>query len=132
MTTAQIFADYLGLTIENAPWAFEEHTEPDTKCGRTGYYTVTLTATSPLAPEPTPGWLEGFVKRHICGLIAEWPGKFRARAHMWSEEAKDRRYYEAIAPHPTHAAARALIAADHTLREACERASDYNKETPNV
>lgn len=148
MTTAQVFADYLGLTPENAPWAFG-----DTACelcgGVGGWWTVAgdgaeqetqcptcyhgriqgITATSPLAPEPTPGWLEGFMKRHICGLIAEWPGKFRARAHMWSEEAKDRRYYEAIAPHPTHAAARALIAADHTLREACERAADYEKET---
>lgn len=143
MTTAQIFADYLGLTPENAPWAFG-----DTACelcgGVGGWWTVAgdgaeqetqcptcyhgriqgLTATSPLAPEPTPGWLEALVRhKEFVRLEAQhYDGPFVAE-YVCSPDI--------YATHPTHAVARALIAADPTLRAACERASDYNKETPN-
>lgn len=142
MTTAEVFADYLGLTPENAPWAYDAtcnlcrgnyilsegdmHTLPYhcPNCFKGVLHSPRLTATSPLAPEPTPGWLEALVRHKKFNGLCNYRGnRFRAQ---WGETAIT------FAPHPTHAVARALIAADPTLRAACERASDYNKETPNV
>lgn len=84
MTTAEVFAEYLGLTPKNAPWAYGFVDCPTCK-GRgmvsqpviramqpceCGDGTVrAVTATSPLAPEPTPGWLE--VRRRRGGRFRD-------------------------------------------------------------
>ena len=144
MTTAEVFSDYLGLTPDNAPWAFG-----DTACelcgGVGGWWTVAgdgaeqetqcptcyhgriqgITATSPLAPEPTPGWLEVLaMNERFSRLIRHDATEYEGMAWLCGMGVRSEN------PHPTHAVARALIAGDPTLREACERASDYNKETP--
>ena len=144
MTTAEVFADYLGLTPENAPWAWTNAecercnglghirvcvhgsvfcNEKCPKCKGAKYDPPTLTATSPLAPEPTPGWLYVMAKHHsFSRVIRHDATDYQGVAWMagMGQHADD--------SDPIHAAARALIAADPTLREACERASDYEKE----
>lgn len=134
MTTAQVFADYLGLTPENAPWAFGRNifcmkcnayvgraSSPYCKnCKAVGYVEERphLTATSPLAPEPTPGWLEVMV-RHKHGVLYWGERSCHAayEGHPLSEQF-----------HPTHAVALALIKSNPALRSACERAGDYNEK----
>lgn len=146
MTTAEVFSNYLGLTPENAPWAFG-----DAACelcgGAGGWWTVAgdgaeqetqcpacyhgrvqgLTATSPLAPEPTPGWLEALVKWHAFLSLGYYSADYTA----FVLDDVGRHINGVPATHPTHAVARALIASAPALREACERAGDYEnyKET---
>lgn len=145
-TTAEVFTQYLGLTPENAPWAFG-----DTACelcgGVGGWWTVAgdgaeqetqcptcyhgriqgLTATSPLADNCDDGWLRWLVACERMDGLSRFPnGEYAATC--WCD---NKSYAYIKAAHPTHAVARALIAADPTLRAACERASDYDKETSN-
>ena len=124
MTTAEVFADYLGLTPENAPWAWTRH--EDRKGNE--LFEPTLTATSPLAPEPTPGWLETLMRvRNFLYLgMNDEDGlpEFYSRAYNESAGNESGGF---LCAHPTHAVARALIAADPTLRAACERAGEEFK-----
>lgn len=138
MTTAEVFSNYLGLTPENAPWAFDyvvcpechgtsyiHNVDESSRCLRcegrgmaTHAYSraLILTATSPLAPEPTPGWLEALIRRGFD--LTNYGSHFEGSARECGV------LYEVNATHPTHAVARALIAADPALRSACEVADD--------
>ena len=113
MTTAEVFSDYLGLTPENAPWAYDFDVA-EFLC----LDVPPLTATSPLAPEPTPGWLEALVMRsHRVVLYGTRIGGTDYLATL------DGVFEGVESTHPTHAVARALIAADPDLcarLEACE------------
>lgn len=126
-TTAEVFSNYLGLTPENAPWAWTRH--EDRKGNE--LFEPTLTATSPLAPEPTPGWRER-MEQHRAFIALERlcaPRMYRATCLIYGNGKYQGETVKFDEPHPTHAVARALITSDPTLREACERASDYEKET---
>ena len=136
MTTAQIFADYLGLTPEIAPWAWSVRAcgnchgkgkmwsyfagwteEPCVVCN--GKKEIKrLTATSPLAPKPTPGWLEVLVGHERFSGLNKGFYAF-AQFHSSPTKASSKHCFA----HPTHAVARALTAADPDLcarLEACE------------
>ncbi len=146
MTTAEVFANYLGLTPANAPWAFEKW-RYCTECGMpqvldepapccpSGHCYHRLTATSPLAPEPTPGWRER-LEEHRAFIALERlcaPRMYRATCLIYGNGEDQGETIKFDDTHPTHAVAHALIAADPALRSACERAADYNeKETNNA
>lgn len=145
MTTAEIFADYLGLTPENAPWAYFSDLCP--RCN--GWCNVYIglvpsrcpvckgsgkenqfTATSPLAEKPTPGWLEVLVCSPLVGFVCGGAQRHEdgylavaiTKDHDDSVDATD--------PHPTRAVALALLAADPSLRARCEAASDASEVLP--
>ena len=147
MTTSQVFADYLGMTPESAPWAFGVACP---KCGDTDYneepkmigfgseleccscrwkYTglncgFALTTTSPLAPNPDHGWLYVMVvKSNGLTLFGPSPGDPGCVARIDGRLRND-----GIHDNPIHAVARALVAADPDLRarlEACEDWKEY-------
>lgn len=144
MTTAEVFSNYLGLTPENAPWAFgvrkrcskcNKSDDPAWRvrclwCGYEGekgmpWYTPLehyVTATSPLAPEPTPGWLEALVMSDcFSGLGKGGKGGFTCIG------SPIRKYINMRTnTHPTHAVARALLAADNTLLATCMQCKDWS------
>lgn len=141
MTTAKVFAEHCGLTPESATWAYGKRYFYDCRCGKDCYdtaceddmpecsacgnamqyaYSATcLTATSPLAPSPTPGWLESFFMRKDLRLrLLTFPDVYDATA--------GRDCLLQRAAHPTHAVALTLIAADPALRAACEACEDWH------
>lgn len=139
MTTAQVFADYLWLTEESAPWAygfacplcgdlpvFTSNGVEAYECGAcfAGFREPEriLTATSPLAPSPTPGWLETLVQAS-CGLVFFGPtrGDDGCVARMDGGLSAD-----GLSAHPTHAVALAMLAADPDLRAACAACEDWD------
>lgn len=146
MTTAEIFAEHLALTPENAPWAFGRNifcmkcdayvgraSSPYCKaCKAVGYVEerAYLTATSPLAEKPTPGWLEALV---MCGLFASLsrtPCKFDFPDYFHCVTADDpstpeNTFMYGTFGYPTNAVALALLAADPDLRARCEAAEDW-------
>ena len=117
MTTAEIFADYLGMTPANAAWAYRSVVYAS---GRREH---TLTATSPLAPEPTPGWLEVLVRHKSFGGLVPLDSQSGFKAYISDWRTRIHTKYT----HPTHAVARALLAADLTLRARCQEASDWRE-----
>ena len=117
MTTAEIFADYLGLTPEGAPWAWTFH--EDSKGNE--LFPPSLTATSPLAEKPTTGWCEALImKSH--NLVLYGPD-YQAEDCVARVDGDLRT--TGTAAHPTRAVALALLAADPDLRARCEQASDW-------
>jgi hypothetical protein len=147
MTTAQAFADYLGMTPASATWAFDpicKHCDStllfpalnedptigdDFECNYCDNRFHALeakhifTATSPLAEKPDHGWLYVMVQaKHFHWLDPNTTGFF---AVAMDDVGHERR---AIAHNPIHAVARVLIAADPTLRarlDACEDRKEY-------
>lgn len=117
-TTAQVFAAACGLTPEAASWAYGP---------RHAHYrdrTQVLTATSPLAPSPTPGWLEVLVRHPNCWWLIPISRK-SGRTYEAASENANGDVLCADCANPTHAVARALIAADPALRAACEACEDW-------
>ena len=122
-TTAEIFADYLGLTPEGAPWAWTE------ECGHCGRgQAPQFTATSPLAEKPTPGWLEVLVNYPSFYAIDRCD--YNAFCASIGDDDNPDCPTKAEATHPTRAVALALLAADPILRARCEAASDASEVLP--
>lgn len=131
MTTSEVFRDYLAMTPESAPWAYqyfkdgdpplvwsEEHDEAQPNLVRA------FSATSPLAPAPNPAWLyELVIHKDFLWLDPQAGGFFAAyRSHNHNTCRAE------VNPNPIHACARALVAADPELRarlEACEDWKEY-------
>jgi len=136
MTTAEIFADYLGLTPENAPWAYFSDLCP--RCN--GWCNVYIglvpsrcpvckgpgkeyqfTATSPLAEKPTPGWASVLLRWRLFNEIEVY----------WKSGVQT--FDACVAPQcdmfnaltPERAMCLAMIDADPDLRARCEAASDW-------
>lgn len=113
MTTAEIFADYLGLTPEVAPWAY----------GKMSFQTgqKRITATSPLAEKPTPGWASVLLRWRLFNEIEVY----------WKSGVQT--FDACVAPQcdmfnaltPERAMCLAMIDADPDLRARCEAASDW-------
>lgn len=127
MTTTQVFADYCGLTPESAPWAWTEilwcpkcdSSSLSCTCGFNTQltYKQVFAATSPLAPSPTPGWLEALVRHADFFELAQVRGGFSVccRSDFIAEPIRN----------PTHAVARALLKTDPALRAQCESCEDW-------
>lgn len=143
MTTAQVFANYLGLTPANAPWAYTAECpiclnaalpgggSSDYECCYGHQFDeprMMLTATSPLAPEPTPGWLEALVRHErFWGLRKNTNTKLYT-AEFKTTEAHACDFVFVNRPNDVLATALAFMSADPALRSACERAADYNEK----
>ena len=137
MTTAEIFADYLGLTPEGAPWAFDRLCPICDRdiCAGDGRYNFEclaghqfddpkhiLTATSPLAEKPTPGWLEVLVRhKSFSRLIRHDATDYQGIAWLFGMGVHGE------STHPTRAVALALLAAAPDLRARGEQASDASE-----
>lgn len=136
MTTAEIFADYLGLTPEGAPWAFDRLCPICDRdiCAGDGRYNFEclaghqfdapkhiLTATSPLAEKPTPGWASVLLRWRLFNEIEVY----------WKSGVQT--FDACVAPQcdmfnaltPERAMCLAMIDADPDLRARCEAASDW-------
>lgn len=137
---AQIFADTLGLTPETAGWAFCRNifcmkcdayvghaSSPYCKtCRAVGYVEERsyLTATSPLAEHPTPGWLEAFVGHAMFRGLDPCPNGFTAcwATDKWTDVQI---CVNRETDNPVHACAHALMAANPTL---AQRVANAQKE----
>lgn len=117
-TTADVFADYLGMTEENATWAYSVP-EIRGRCGQT-MPTYQFIATSPFAPDPTPGWLYVMAKHHSFSCVMRHDVN-DYQGIVWKngmgEFGNER--------DPIHAVARALVAADPALRARLEACGDW-------
>lgn len=137
-TTAEIFADYLGLTPEGAPWAYDRLCPICDRdiCAGDGRYNFEclaghqfdapkhiLTATSPLAEKPTPGWLEVLV----CAKRFAWLDPCGGREFYAVAAHDTENHRSGMDAHPTRAVALALLAAAPDLRARCEQASDASE-----
>lgn len=129
MNTAKVFADYLNLDPVRDGWAYSHpyNDLPDDAIRPAIFIPHTLTATSPLSAEPTIGWLERLVIHEAFTHL--WPNDgregFMAEARGTNECPCDFMFSDRL--HPTHAVARALIAADPALRARLEKCSDWEE-----
>lgn len=121
-STAAVFAAYLGMTPENAGWAYTSGFVG----GQHGAARIrtTLTATSPLSAAPTPGWLEVLLKAPIFEALFPSSGVFCAECGIFDGEERTG-CHRIRAAHPTHAVALALVAADPALRARLEACGDW-------
>lgn len=117
-STAAVFADYCGMTPENAGWAY------NSMVYASGRRESEFTATSPLAPAPTPGWLEVLLKAPIFEALFPSSGVFCAECGIFDGEERTG-CHRIRAAHPTHAVALALVAADTALRARLEACGDW-------